>query len=185
MRIFFCPCEHRVSSGTDIGKLFSDLPDDCAELSTLNATELVDGQYDAAINKVHSFIEDRATELAEGLVANQQRATISEHWLQHFRPHLTNSTVLVVVVTMGALESICNPAQGDALASYKVLLEWTHAVLMSEQENPDSKPNCVVVPLLLCNALWTVYSALRNDFAIFICSITSVRRNDFHRRKSN
>ena len=63
------------SSGTDIGKLFSDLPDDCAELSTLNATELVDGQYDAAINKVHSFIEDRATELAEGLVANQQRAT--------------------------------------------------------------------------------------------------------------
>jgi uncharacterized protein with PQ loop repeat len=40
--------------------------------------------------------------------------------------------------------------------------------------NAEGIPLSVVIPLMMCNMLWTVYSAFRNDFAIFIVSVTAV-----------
>jgi hypothetical protein len=59
------------ASGNDIGALLSNLPEDCAGLRKLNATELNDGQYERSVNKVHAQIEGKALELADSVLAEQ------------------------------------------------------------------------------------------------------------------
>jgi hypothetical protein len=143
------------SDGTDIGKLFSRLPDDCAALRKLNATPLLDGQYEASIDKVHGFIEDKAAELAETLLADQQEQTIVDHWVKHFWLHMQTSSVVVIVVTQGSLDCLRHPEK-DRLGATKLLLEWSQALAMAEDATANAPPtseqpaSVVVVPLILC-----------------------------------
>jgi len=83
---------------------------------------------------------------------------VTDHWLQHFRTHLEHSSVIVVIVTLGALEAIRHPEHGDRLAATKLLLEWGHALLMAgEQKEQEGwggdghleEPSVMVVPVFL------------------------------------
>lgn len=146
------------ASGNDIGALLSNLPEDCAGLRKLNATELNDGQYEASVNKVHAQIEAKALDLADCVLAEQQEKAVADHWLQHFRMHIEHSSVIVVVVTLGALDAIRIHEHGDRLAATKLLLEWSHALLIAGEQKEQrgwggdqhlEEPSVIVVPLFL------------------------------------
>ena len=156
------------SDRTDIGALFSLLPPDVAALQNLNATELPESQYQAAIDKVHGFIEEKARELSDGALVQQQERMISTAWAQHFKPHLDNSSVIILTVTSGGLGQLqAHPEKSDLVSSTKMLLEWQHALAQNSErdtgsafrqsifstgdgESHSKKPAVVVVPLFLC-----------------------------------
>lgn len=147
-----------VASGqlADIGEWgFRHLPEDCRDLQRLNATDLNDGQYEASVLKVHKQIEAEAEKLAQQTaLLGQQDKAVTDHWMQHFRSHLEQSSVIVIIVTTSAIETIRNPDQ-NRLAATKLLLEWGHALLLASQHQQqegwaelDQQP-VIVVPIFL------------------------------------
>ncbi len=147
-----------VASGqlADIGQWgFRHLPQDCRDLQRLNATELNDGQYEASVLKVHNQIEAQAEKLVAGAaLLGQQDKVVTDHWMKHFRSHLEHSSVIVIMVTTGAIETIRDPDQ-NRLDAAKLLLEWGHALLLASQQQQREgwaemdKQSVIVVPVFV------------------------------------